>query len=195
MRRSGNLFKQSACESAEVRFVRFCTFSKAELESWSVAEITESRIYEGNQPVHGGPNDLRLGVNTMEFPCATCGERRECQGHFGHIKLLEPVFHYGFMDYAEKILKCICHNCSKMKLFTVPPLSHRPNSRARSSARSSGSPTLTSDCANWPNCSGRSTSAPWRRRSRGGAVGASSPTKSQSGSTGSWWNRNTIRIR
>jgi DNA-directed RNA polymerase II subunit RPB1 len=88
MKHSGNLLKRSTCEAAEVRFVRFCTLSKAELESWSVAEITESRIYEGTHPVRGGPNDLRLGVNSLEFPCDTCGETRDCQGHFGHIKLV-----------------------------------------------------------------------------------------------------------
>lgn len=69
MRRSGNIAKHSPCEEAEVRFVRFCTLSKAELEMWSVAEITESRLYENNIPVRGGPNDLRLGVNSMEFKC------------------------------------------------------------------------------------------------------------------------------
>ncbi|CAM6002101.1 unnamed protein product [Sphagnum balticum] len=49
-----------------------------------------------------GPNDLRLGVSTLDQKCETCGETRECQGHFGHIKLNEPVFHYGFMEFVEK---------------------------------------------------------------------------------------------
>lgn len=69
------------------------------------------------KPVRGGPNDLRLGVSTLDQRCETCGETRECQGHFGHIRLNEPVFHYGFMEYVEKVLKCICHNCSKLKIF------------------------------------------------------------------------------
>jgi hypothetical protein len=58
MKQSGNLLKRSACEAAEVRFVRFCTLSKAELESWSVAEITEPRIYEGSHPIRGGTSSL-----------------------------------------------------------------------------------------------------------------------------------------
>jgi DNA-directed RNA polymerase beta' subunit len=77
----------------------------------------------------------------MEFACQTCGETRDCQGHFGHIRLVEPVFHYGFMEYVEKILKCICHHCSKLKLFTVLLSPRRPNSKAISSARSPASPT------------------------------------------------------
>lgn len=38
-------------------------------EAWSVAEITETRLYEGMKPVRGGPNDLRLGVSTLDQKC------------------------------------------------------------------------------------------------------------------------------
>ncbi len=67
--------------------------------------------------MRGGPNDLRLGVSTLAQKCETCGETKDCQGHFGYIKLNEPVFHYGYLKYIEKILKCVCHNCSKMKVL------------------------------------------------------------------------------
>jgi DNA-directed RNA polymerase beta' subunit len=72
-------------------------------------------------------------VSTLDQKCETCGETRECQGHFGHIKLNEPVFHYGFMEYVEKILKCICHNCSKLKIFQVFASPCRTTNSARSS--------------------------------------------------------------
>jgi DNA-directed RNA polymerase beta' subunit len=47
-----------------------------------------------------GPNDLKLGVSSQDQKCETCGETKECQGHFGHIKLAEPVLHYGFLKYV-----------------------------------------------------------------------------------------------
>lgn len=121
MKKSGAFAKHSACPTAEIGFVRFSTFSKEELEAWSVAEITEPKLYEGDRPTVGGPNDLRLGINSLEQSCLTCGEKRECQGHFGHIRLVEAVYHYGFVGYVEKVLKCICHNCSLLKIFTVTP--------------------------------------------------------------------------
>lgn len=43
----------------------------------------------------------------------------ECPGHFGVIKLAEPVFHYGFMNKVKKILECICHNCGRIKATEV----------------------------------------------------------------------------
>lgn len=58
----------------------------------------------------------------MSQVCETCGESRDCVGHFGHINLVEPVFHYGYMSYIIQILKCVCHNCSKLKLLQVFPL-------------------------------------------------------------------------
>ena len=64
----------------------------------------------------GGLNDLRMGVCSMEFSCETCGESRDCQGHFGHIKLEAPVFNLGFLELTAKVLRCICHNCGKVKV-------------------------------------------------------------------------------
>ena len=31
------------------------------------------------------------------------------------IKLPEPIYHYGFMKFVEKVLKCICYNCGKLR--------------------------------------------------------------------------------
>jgi len=69
MKKSGALAKYSPCAAAEIGFVRFCTFSKEELEAWSVMEVTEPKLYEGTHPMIGGPNDLRLGVNSMSQIC------------------------------------------------------------------------------------------------------------------------------
>jgi len=72
-------------------------------------------------PKRGGVNDTRMGIVKIGQRCDTCGESKECQGHFGYIKLAEPVFHLGYLSFVEKILKCICHNCSKLKCFSSDP--------------------------------------------------------------------------
>lgn len=43
----------------------------------------------------------------------------ECPGHFGVIKLAEPVFHHGFMGKVKKVLETVCHNCGKIKALEV----------------------------------------------------------------------------
>jgi len=39
----------------------------------------------------------------------------ECPGHFGHIELAKPMFHYGYIKTIVKVLRCICIHCSKLK--------------------------------------------------------------------------------
>src|SRR5579872_6056178 len=60
--------------------------------------ITVAEIYNNNEPVHNGAIDKRLGA-TDKLECDTCGETRECPGHFGHIRFVEPVFHMGFLSF------------------------------------------------------------------------------------------------
>lgn len=52
--------------------------------------------------------------------CYTCKQGMEgCPGHFGHISLNTPVYHPGLLVYVSKILRCVCHNCSRV-LFKGP---------------------------------------------------------------------------
>jgi DNA-directed RNA polymerase II subunit RPB1 len=82
----------------------------------SVCQIEEIQITnpEGN-PSRGGINDLRMGTVDKSLNCETCGSNfADCPGHFGHIELVKPVFHVGFIEVCRKILRCICFNCSKL---------------------------------------------------------------------------------
>jgi DNA-directed RNA polymerase II subunit RPB1 len=56
-----------------------------------------------------------MGVNNMTQKCLTCGENKECPGHFGRMKLEEPVYHYGYLKFVEKVIKCICLKCSRLR--------------------------------------------------------------------------------
>ena len=35
-------------------------------------------------------------------------------GHFGHIELEKPVFHWGFLNEVYKLMQCVCHQCSRL---------------------------------------------------------------------------------
>lgn len=80
--------------------------------------LTIAEINNNGEPVMGGPNDRRLGVSENRLECATCGETAyRCPGHFGHIRLVEPVFHMGFLVYLKNILSCICIRCNKLLVY------------------------------------------------------------------------------
>lgn len=66
-------------------------------------------------PLEGGLMDPRLGPVDKSFRCLTCqGLMGECMGHFGHIRLFEPVYHVCFLSKVLKILRCICYFCYKL---------------------------------------------------------------------------------
>ena len=33
------------------------------------------------------------------------------------LKLVEPIFNIGYFSFVEKVLRCICHNCGRLKYF------------------------------------------------------------------------------
>jgi DNA-directed RNA polymerase II subunit RPB1 len=92
------------------------------LDNTSVNKDTEGinipDLYDNQIPKRGGLIDSRMGTTSNAIRCATCGLNNiYCVGHFGHINLSEPVFHYGFLQYIRKILNCICIRCSKLLLY------------------------------------------------------------------------------
>ena len=82
----------------------------------SVCEVKEVQITKSDgSPMDNGINDLRMGTVDKNSNCLTCGSNfADCPGHFGHIELVKPVFHVGFIEVCRKILRCICFNCTKL---------------------------------------------------------------------------------
>ena len=81
--------------------------------------ISIPEAYDNQEPRRGGVVDTRMGVIDKHTPCATCGLGPEkCPGHFGHIELSKPIFHWGYIDWLKKILSCVCIRCSKLLVVT-----------------------------------------------------------------------------
>ena len=82
----------------------------------SVVKVENTTVVDqdGN-PADGGINDLRMGTVDKNLLCRTCKSNfADCPGHFGHIELVKPMYHVGFIETCRKILRCICFNCSKL---------------------------------------------------------------------------------
>ena len=56
-----------------------------------------------------------MGTSDAQQLCQSCsGSMKECPGHFGHIELAKPVFHYGLINEVLRVLRCVCYKCSKL---------------------------------------------------------------------------------
>jgi len=95
--------------------IQFSVMSADEIRERSVAEILSTDTYAGNEPIHGGLFDPRMGVTDHSKICTTCEQKNTfCPGHFGHIELAKPLFYIHYFDTIKKILKCVCFKCSKL---------------------------------------------------------------------------------
>jgi DNA-directed RNA polymerase II subunit RPB1 len=99
----------------QIKGIQFCVMSPDEIQKRSVAEITKSETFNGNEPVYNGLFDPRMGVIDHNKVCVTCKQKNTfCPGHFGHINLAKPIFYVHFFETVRKTLKCVCFRCSKL---------------------------------------------------------------------------------
>ncbi|KAK5945238.1 DNA-directed RNA polymerase II core subunit rpo21 [Knufia obscura] len=111
-------FSYSSAKTRTIEEIRFGVFSPKESERLSVIDIEYPEFTDEQRlrPREKGPNDPHLGTIDRNFKCSTCEEdMAECPGHFGVIKLAEPVYHHGFLGKVKKVLETVCHNCGKIK--------------------------------------------------------------------------------
>ena len=109
-------------ETTNVTGVQFSIMSPEEIRGKSVVEIERHDTYEKDVPVVKGLFDIRMGTTDMDKTCGTClQDHINCPGHFGHIELAKPVFHYQFITMIQKILKCTCIQCSKLLINKESP--------------------------------------------------------------------------
>jgi len=95
-----------------LEMIQFDVFTNKEVQRFSVLEqegVIYGETYEGNEPKLQGLLDPHLGVNDFGTLCMTCKKSYlDCPGHFGHITLAQPCFHFGFVHFVKGVLSCIC---------------------------------------------------------------------------------------
>ncbi|KAI3381551.1 hypothetical protein SNEBB_008712 [Seison nebaliae] len=112
----------SAAPYRTVHQVQFGVLSPEETREMSVAEIQYCETMEGGRPKLGGLMDPRQGPVDRTSRCMTCScNTTDCCGHFGHIQLAKPVFHIGWLTKTIKVLRCVCHFCSKLLIKSDRP--------------------------------------------------------------------------
>ena len=108
-----------------IKSLHFGLLSPQEILSQSVLGLTDRNLFDiSSQPgaqrrviTKHGPNDERLGTSSKTGLCGTCGlGLKDCNGHFGHVRLALPCFHYGYMKKIIDVLNCICKECSRILL-------------------------------------------------------------------------------
>ena len=102
--------------------IDFGLFHASEIKKGSVVEIQETALYDRNLPRENAINDLRMGTVDRRFCCSTCKrDVMECVGHNGHISLVKPVYHIGYVDVVLKVLRSVCFFCSSLLLKDNDP--------------------------------------------------------------------------
>lgn len=105
----------------KIKHIQFGVLSQQDIVNISELECSARELYHidpsGKTPMKGGVLDRRLGVPSKTGSCETCGLGQvDCVGHYGYIRLVLPVFHWGFFKHTIGILQVICKTCSAVLL-------------------------------------------------------------------------------
>jgi DNA-directed RNA polymerase III subunit RPC1 len=105
----------------QIGAIEFGVMPATEIQKQSQIEVSDRNLYDlgpVREPSKNGPLDRRLGIGTKIGKCKTCDqEQRNCNGHWGYIRLEAPCFHIGFLDFTISILNQICKSCSRVLLL------------------------------------------------------------------------------
>lgn len=107
-----------------IKSLQFGLLSPSDVIAQSVVNVADRNLYDLALTQGGprtitkhGPLDGRLGTSAKNGQCGTCGQGlKECNGHFGHVKLALPCFHYGYLKRIIEAMNCVCKDCSRVLL-------------------------------------------------------------------------------
>ena len=108
----------SHAPEGELKGIRFAIWNDRDINAGSVVDIRSTKARAANGlPNNEGLDSLLLGTVDHGLLCQTCDmSGTDCPGHWGRIHLTVPLFHRGFFDAVIKVLQCVCHVCSHMRV-------------------------------------------------------------------------------
>ena len=112
-------YNHSDAPIESIQKVVFSVLKKEEILQHSVVQINTTELFDKNVPKNGGLYDLRMGTIEKNFSCQTCNcDLLNCQGHFGHIEMVYPVYNVSYIKTIFKVLQCLCIKCNRILIDT-----------------------------------------------------------------------------
>jgi len=105
--------------TAKIASLEFGLMKTSDTLRLSQLQIVNREYYEltKQEPVKYGPLDKRMGISSKTGECETCHRKlADCVGHFGHVHLVLPVFHIGYVKECIRVLQAICKECARVLL-------------------------------------------------------------------------------
>ncbi|KAJ5197811.1 DNA-directed RNA polymerase III subunit RPC1 [Penicillium cinerascens] len=103
-----------------IKELKFGVLTNDDIVGQAVVEVSDRKFFDlehDRAVVAHGPLDARMGISNKTAECKTCGlHLKECNGHFGHVRLVLPAFHVGYFKRVIGILQEICKECSHILL-------------------------------------------------------------------------------
>lgn len=97
----------------DIGTIRFTTMSPQMILDLSVVHVTKEDSSSHGNAVSDGLLDPRMGPCDSRSKCHTCHQQqKDCPGHFGHIKLIRPVYNIGYFPHVFRIIRKVCRFCS-----------------------------------------------------------------------------------
>jgi DNA-directed RNA polymerase II subunit RPB1 len=120
-------------EESKIDATKIFVMTKDEILNLAVCEVLETNEKNVYKPETGTLNDLRMGTLEWDLPCQTCKQNiLTCPGHYGYIKLEEPVvipnsFLRNILALTLSLFCPVCGYCSVVdyKKYETLPLLNR----------------------------------------------------------------------
>ena len=102
-------------DTREIEQITFGILSADEIIAMSVCEINSPKLCNTDKSAYNTVYDPRLGTIDNAVTCQTCDEGLwKCPGHFGYIRLNEPILHPLYYKQVVQFIRCFCIKCNKL---------------------------------------------------------------------------------
>jgi DNA-directed RNA polymerase beta' subunit len=100
-------------EISDLKSISFGVLSPEEITAMSCCQVTAVKTSDKGENIYS----KLMGTIENGENCKTCNrDVWKCPGHFGHVKLEQPVVNPIFINDTVNILRCMCFSCYKFIL-------------------------------------------------------------------------------
>jgi DNA-directed RNA polymerase beta' subunit len=101
-------------EEYQIDSIGFSLLSDEDINKLSTVRISMDAKTNGPNSI----NSKEMGSTKREEICTKCKLRfPQCNGHYGHIELPEPIIHPLLKKDLIKVMSVVCHHCGKVRML------------------------------------------------------------------------------